>query len=423
MKIRLLCYIPAALTALFVLACSASEPPEELAVEGVFVPAEETPSNVVMHRGGPTRTGFYDTTGVLEEPEVRWTFQTDRRVATSPAVLADRVVFGSDAGTLYALDLETGQQLWEFDAGRQIRSSPLVVDGVVYFGTGVGTLYAVDVGTGEELWNFEADGGIPGSPVVAGGTVYFGTLVGSFYAVDARTGFMTWKKDLTGDHTSVESYSSPALFADTVYLVTLLSPSSNNSALNAISQQSGDVAWSLEIDGYVLYAPAFADGTVVISAQGLSIDGWVYAIDLETQQPRWVYKTERKKTWIQTAPTIADGLVLFGDSEARLTALNFDTGDVEWRFESEVDFVTSLTVADQLVYFGDVNGAIVAVDLVTGTERWRFQTDLDRWAPADCSRWIYICGTHSITIDSGSLYAGNHAGNFYALEARSSDGQ
>ncbi len=399
------------------LACSASEPPEEVAeeLEGVFTEASDTPSDVVMHRGGPTRTGVYDTAGVLETPEAKWVFQADKRIATSPAVLADRVVLGSDDGRLYAVDLETGEELWQFETARQIRSSPLVSDGTVYFGGDAKTLYALDVETGEELWSFEAKGSITGSPILVGGTVYFGDLNHGYYAIEARTGLLTWQKDQDAGY-----YAAPASAGDIVYLVG--QRSGRVSILTAVDRKNGDVVWSLEIDGWVVVAPAVVEGTALITVLGENVDGWVYAIDLETQQPRWVHKTENKRTWIQTAPTVAEGQVLIGDSEGRLTALDFDTGEEEWTFDSDAEFLTSLTVADQLVYFGDVNGAIIAVDLVTGIERWRFQTDLDRYFPIDCNRVRFICGTHSIVVDNGSLYMGNHAGNFYALEHNTSTG-
>ena len=113
--------------------------------------------------------------------------------------------------------------------------------------------------------------------------------------------------------------------------------------------------------------------------------------------------------------------MLFGDSEGQLTAVGLETGEVEWTFDSGVEFLTSLTVADQLVYFGDVNGAIAAVDLVTGVERWRFQTDLGTSAPTDCKRLI-ACGAFSPVVHSGSLYMGNPAGYLYALEYSTSTG-
>ena len=310
--------LPSVLAATLLAACSASEPPEELAVEGVFVPAEETPSDVVMHRGGPTRTGFYDTRGLLEEPTAKWTFKADRKIGTSPAVLEDRVVFGSDDGSLYAVDVDTGEELWKFETGRQIRSSPLVAEGVVYFGNDANTLYALNVETGDEIWSFEANSSILSSPVLAGGTVYFGTNFNNFYALDARTGLMNWQKDLKQDRPRIANSTPPAVFGDVVYQVSTIVTSGGSSVLKAVDRQTGDIVWSLEIDGVAVDAPAVADGTVVIGTTNFTVDGWVYAIDMETREPRWVYQTENRSK-VRTSPAIAEGLVLFGDSDGRLS--------------------------------------------------------------------------------------------------------
>ena len=407
-----------AISLAFVLACSSGQPPAEISeeIEGVFVPGDQkTTSDIVMHRGGPTRTGVYDTQGVLEEPEVSWTFQADRRIATSPAVLADRVVFGSDGGNLYAVDLETGIELWHFETGRQIRSSPLVADGVVYFGNIDGTLYAINVETGDELWRFEASTSIAGSPAKADGTVYFGTIRSNFYALDAQSGLTNWQKDSEGDRGGTLNPSSAVVLGDLLYVVRIPPLTMSTSILDAIDRRNGDVVWSFEFEGWPVDSPAVSDGAIAISSMKPTAEGWVYLIDLETKQHQWVYKTEGRLT-VRTSPTIAEGLVLFGDSSGRLHAMDFKTGEQKWTFDSGSDFLTSLTVADQVVYFGDVNGTIVALDLLTGLERWRFQTDLGRSAPIDCNRRSFNCGTYSIAVRNGSLYVGNSAGYFYALE-------
>ncbi len=180
-----------------------------------------------------------------------------------------------------------------------------------------------------------------------------------------------------------------------------------------MNRQTGDIIWSLEIDGVAVDAPALAEDTVVIGATNFTVDGWVYAIDLETRQPRWVYETENRSK-VRTSTAIAEGLVLFGDSDGRLNALDFETGELEWSFDSNSDFLTSPTVADLLVYFGDVDGAVIAVDLITGVERWRFQTDLGQSAPTRC--FGTTCGRYSPVIRGGSLFIGNPAGYLYALE-------
>ena len=61
------------------------------------------PAQAVMYRGGPERTGVYHTQGVAKLSGVKWQFQAEGPIWSSP-VVADGVVYaGSTDGTLYAL--------------------------------------------------------------------------------------------------------------------------------------------------------------------------------------------------------------------------------------------------------------------------------------------------------------------------------
>lgn len=88
-----------------------------------------------------------------------------------------RVVLVAGGMTMYCLDAATGEKIWEFDAGtgcttcdssverNEIESSPAVYDGLVYFGMdvndnfGKGGFYAVDVRTGTLRWFFDLASG------------------------------------------------------------------------------------------------------------------------------------------------------------------------------------------------------------------------------------------------------------------------
>ena len=86
-------------------------------------------------------------------------------------------------------DLELNPQLvWRFNTGDVVESSPAVVDGVLYEGTFNRALFALDVDTGQELWRFPVGGLLRASPAVVDGTVYFGADDNRFYALEAATG-------------------------------------------------------------------------------------------------------------------------------------------------------------------------------------------------------------------------------------------
>ena len=115
------------------------------------------------------------------------------RFQFSTAVSEGKVYFGSKDNHLYALDIETGQEIWKFETDDSVVSSPVVSEGVVYFGSQNNHLYALDVETGQELWKFETDDSVVSSPAVSEGVVYFGSYYNHLYALDIETGQELWK--------------------------------------------------------------------------------------------------------------------------------------------------------------------------------------------------------------------------------------
>ena len=75
--------------------------------------------------------------------KAHWTFMTNARVESSPAIVGNRVFVGSTDGRLYELDLVKGGKVWDFDAGAAITASPAVANGRIVFGTHDGRVYCL----------------------------------------------------------------------------------------------------------------------------------------------------------------------------------------------------------------------------------------------------------------------------------------
>jgi outer membrane protein assembly factor BamB len=144
-----------------------------------------------MLGGSPDRAG-------LELPSFRlplrpaWKFDTGGRILGAAAVRDGKVFIGSDAGKVFAVDLQTGKPAWEFATGAAVRCSPAVAGGLVYFGSDRGEFHALEVDSGKKRWTFAAGGPVRASPVVVGGVVLFGANDHNLYALDRRTGKKLW---------------------------------------------------------------------------------------------------------------------------------------------------------------------------------------------------------------------------------------
>ncbi len=79
--------------------------------------------------------------GLNPNGKVAWTFATNARVESSPAIAAGRVFVGSNDGRFYVLNLDTGAKLWEFNAGAPLSASPAIARGRIVIGSQDGRLY------------------------------------------------------------------------------------------------------------------------------------------------------------------------------------------------------------------------------------------------------------------------------------------
>ena len=74
--------------------------------------------------------------------EAIWRFPTGGKVDSSPVVVGDRVVFGSDDGRLYVVGLADGKESWSYEIGEAITASPAVAQGMIVIGSEDGNVYA-----------------------------------------------------------------------------------------------------------------------------------------------------------------------------------------------------------------------------------------------------------------------------------------
>lgn len=73
----------------------------------------------------------------------RWSFTAGRGIATTPALIENRLVFGDNDGVVYAVDRETGQEIWRYEGERRVVASPCIVGDAVVVGWKDGTVAAL----------------------------------------------------------------------------------------------------------------------------------------------------------------------------------------------------------------------------------------------------------------------------------------
>jgi len=337
--------------------------------------------------------------GRISTAQLKWRFQTEGGIISSPAV-ADGVVYvGSSDNSLYAVDAAGGELKWRFETEGNVYSSPAVVDGVVYVGSYDKRLYAIDADTGELIWQYEAYDYIGSTPSVVDGVVFFGDRNGFIYAVDTKQGEEKWIAS-----TMPSSFSSPVVYEDLVYFASGGRLYVFNKETGELSDQNGCMDylgeshpfpsigindcslptvidgviysghifnlnthftencrfnWSFDTGYFVNSTPAVAKGVVYC----VSGDGYLYAVYAQSGGLKWKsYIGRNKSLSFYSSPTVADGVVYVGSSNDLVFAINADSGKTIWRYRTEGPVFSTPTVADGIVYIGSNDGYLYAIE-------------------------------------------------------------
>jgi len=140
-------------------------------------------------------------------------------VASRPAVTADRVLFGNDNGTFYAIDRASGDLVWSFETGSpNLPSSPVIADDIVVFGAFDGGVYGLDIDNGDLRWRYDSGTDrFLSSAALADDIVYIASFTdsSSLLALDTRTGEAIWELPI-----GARVGASPFVDGDTLYLQT-----------------------------------------------------------------------------------------------------------------------------------------------------------------------------------------------------------
>lgn len=367
---------------------------------------ENAKSPEAMFRGDPQHSGVYQTKAVSQCDRVKWAFQTEGPVRSSPALSGGVIYFGSGDSHLYAVDVQAGREKWRFKTEGAVHSSPTVSGGIVYFTSRDECLYGVEALTGRQQLKYQTGELLPyqwgfdyyvSSPLVAQGVVCFGSGDGHLYAIDVQSKKAKWKFN-AGSRVR----SSPAMAGNTIYF------GDTNGYFYAVDCETGEQQWRFATEGTkfnpadfgfdrcaIISSPAISNDIVVFGGR----DGFLYALDCQSGQEKW--KRDYRISWVISSPAIFNETIFTGTSDGRFAhAVDLNTGEEKWRCNATETVWSSPAICDSLVYFGDGGGIVFALNHHDGAEKWRFITkDRVFSSPVVAEGVVYIGS------DDGYLYA------------------
>jgi len=182
---------------------------------------------------------------------------------------------GTDNG-LVSLDAATGQAKWAqpFVAPNHWVAPPLVVDGTIYAANNGGTLYALELATGQKQWSLALNNSLWGAPATNGKLVFVTSLDHFLYAVDPAKQALAWKLDLGGAAPGAVSISSDG---STVYV------GSFGKKVFGVDAASGSVRWTADVKDWVWGGPVSGSDSVYAA----DIAGNVYSFGAPNGKNAW----------------------------------------------------------------------------------------------------------------------------------------
>lgn len=169
----------------------------------------------------------------------------------------------------------------------------------------------------------------------------------------------------------------------------------------AVDAASGKIKWAVDLGTPGRSAPTIADGLVVFG----TIDERLYALEAATGRQVWTYQATGADTVIfgQAAPAIVDGVVLAGFGSGDLVALRAASGEMVWSdslggangMGAMLDFSCirgAPVIKDGTAYAISMSNVLVAVDMRSGRRLW--EREVSGQTPLTiCGDWMFVLST------------------------------
>lgn len=146
---------------------------------------------------------------------------------------------------------------------------------------------------------------------------------------------------------------------------------------------------------------------------------------VKIKQVRW--KNEAQRAYVPTDPSAAGGLIFVGGDDGKVRAIDGESGDLRWSYQTAGPVKYPPTLANGRAYFGSADGFAYCLEAATGRLLWRF-----RAAPVERHVMIYDSLSSTWPVNTGVLvhdgiaYFGagivDHDGTYvYALDSKTGD--
>ncbi len=171
----------------------------------------------------------------------------------------------------------------------------------------------------------------------------------------------------------------------------------NESILQYYDYKQGKLLKQATIPGRVISEIIkVSDGIIFNTDQGT-----VYKYNFNAFQE---WKCETKKN-THSSPALKDNLIVFGNDDGEITAVDAEKGKLKYRVKIGKPFLSSPTIINDVIYIGNDDGKLYALNLSTGKILWSYQTG---------GRIIMTPAS-----DGENIFIGNLKGDLYSINIKS----
>lgn len=123
----------------------------------------------------------------MDNLSLKWVYQTEGSIISTPLVYNGIVYFGSFDRNLYAINASDGSLKWKYTGKNWFWAQPEVLNGVLYAGCLDNFVYALDPATGAKIKDFDLKSPVSSRPVVVENLIIFASGDGIVYKIDGAS--------------------------------------------------------------------------------------------------------------------------------------------------------------------------------------------------------------------------------------------
>jgi outer membrane protein assembly factor BamB len=354
-------------------------------------------------------------------PKPAWSYVTGAPIVAPPAVLGDRVYLTDEAGTVTALDRDTGAVVWRYESRLPAGVTPAVADGLVFVVFRPGLVSALEADTGEVVWSRRLGGASLPSPTIADGRLYVAESdKNRLIALDAANGKTLWEYRL-GDWVI-----APPVVIDDKVIAT-----ANDADVHVIDADTGRqrMIYDAGRSRWVRGGPIATDDLLHFSSfggrvWGIDYQGHRYPLERQILYFRtlmWVWgfvkqgPVQQGHVWSSWSvddqpyqPALSGTTLVIADAVGPVTALDSANGSVLWEVDVGADITAPATTAGLVALVGDELGRVTALTIADGSTEWTTTLDSSITASPIAAGGLILVPTAA---NGGTLFALSHDKN------------